>query len=95
MVISPHAKRTQIGYKRGFPPRHGEGAGGKEDLLIPDRSRRYGSAVLFGIATYGYRIGVTQVGKRLKVSIQSVLRGVDRGGEDFQDRGWRLKDFIK
>jgi hypothetical protein len=50
MVISPHATRTQIGCKRGSPPRHGEGAGEEEDLLIPDRSRRSAAAVFYGIA---------------------------------------------
>jgi hypothetical protein len=40
-------------------------------------------------------MGLTQVGKALKVSIQSVLRGADSGAEGFQDRGWRTEDFIK
>jgi hypothetical protein len=47
------------------------------------------------VAVHGYGMGLTQVGKGLKISIQSVLRGVDSGGEDFQDRRWGLKDFIK
>jgi hypothetical protein len=47
------------------------------------------------VAVRGYGMGLTQVGKGLKVSIQSVLRGIDSGREDFEDRGWRLKDFIK
>ena len=95
MVISCHATRTPIGCKRDAPPSHGEGAGEKEDLLIQDGPRRSASAVLFSIAVYGYGMGLTKVGKRLKVSIQSVLRGVDSGGEGFQGSGGRLKDFIK
>ncbi len=35
------------------------------------------------VAVHGYGMGLAQVGKGLKVSIQSVLRGVDSGGEDF------------
>jgi hypothetical protein len=95
MVISCHATRTQIGCKRDALPSHGEGAGEKEDLLIQDGPRRSAAAVLFSITVHGYGMGLAKVGKGLKVSIQSVLRGADSGREGFQDRGWRLKDFIQ
>lgn len=38
-------------------------------------------------------MSLTHVAKELNISKQSVLRGIDRGGEKFQKRGWKLTDL--
>jgi transposase len=48
--------------------------------------------ISFG-AVRGYGMNLSQVSKILKVSKQSVLRGVERGAEGFQQRGWSLGGF--
>ena len=47
------------------------------------------------VAVHGYGMTLTHVARGLKVSIQSVIRGVDSGAEGFRKRGWRLQAFIK
>ena len=47
------------------------------------------------VAIRGYGGSPTQVAKVLNKSVQSVLRGVDRGEEEFQKRGWTVADFIQ
>lgn len=47
------------------------------------------------VAIRGYGTSLTQVAKVLNISVQSVLRGVDRGEEEFQKRGWTVADFIQ
>ena len=46
-------------------------------------------------AVCGYGMSLTQMAKDLKVSKQSVLRGVERGEEGFKRRKWRLADFLE
>ena len=69
----------------------------RAEIVGGGRRRRVvkGRNLVSYVAVHGYGMGLTQVGKGLKVSVQSVLRGVEGGGEDFQNRGWRLTDFIK
>ena len=46
------------------------------------------------VAIRGYGTSLTQVAKVLNISVQSVLRGVDRGEEEFHRREWALADFL-
>ena len=47
------------------------------------------------VAIRGYGTSLTQVAKVLNISVQSVLRGVDRGGEEFQKRGGVIADSLQ
>jgi hypothetical protein len=38
--------------------------------------------------------GLTQVAKAMNIAVQSVLRGVERGEEEFHRREWVLADFL-
>ena len=31
----------------------------------------------------------------LNISVQSILRGVERGEQEFQKRGWAIEDFLQ
>ena len=44
------------------------------------------------VAIRGYGTSLTQV---LNISVQGVLRGVDRGEQEFQKRGWAIEDFLQ
>ena len=46
------------------------------------------------VAIRGYGASLTQVAKVMNISVQSVLRGVVRGEQEFQKRGWVIADFL-
>jgi chromosomal replication initiation ATPase DnaA len=47
------------------------------------------------VAIRGYGTSLTQVTQVLNISVQGVLRGVDRGEQEFQKRGWAIEDFLQ
>ena len=66
------------------------------ELMGGSRRRRVveGRRLVSYMAIRGYGMSLTQVGKGMNISIQSVLRGVERGQEEFQRRGWGLAEFL-
>ncbi len=69
----------------------------RAELMGGSRRRRVveGRNLVSYVAIRGYGTSLTQVAKVLNISVQSVLRGVDRGEEEFQKRGWTVADFIQ
>ena len=67
------------------------------ELMTGSRRRRVVEArnlISFAVVC-GYGMSLVQTGKLLNISKQSVLRGVERGPDEFQRRGWHLGDFTK
>jgi REP element-mobilizing transposase RayT len=69
----------------------------RAELMGGSRRRRVveGRILVSYVAIRGYGTSLTQVAKVLNISVQSVLRGMDRGEEEFQKRGWTVADFIQ
>jgi hypothetical protein len=47
------------------------------------------------VAIRGYGTSLTQVAQVLDISVKSVLRGVERGEQEFRKRGWAIEDFLQ
>jgi chromosomal replication initiation ATPase DnaA len=47
------------------------------------------------LAVRGYGMPLTKVAAVLKISKQSVLRGLEKGEQMLRDRGWEAADLIK
>jgi hypothetical protein len=62
---------------------------------IRQRSVVEGRNLVSYVAIRGYGMSLTQAGKVLNISVRSVLRGVERGEQEFQKRGWAIADFLK
>jgi len=59
------------------------------------RSVAEGRNLVSYVAIRGYGTSLTKAGKVLNISVQSVLRGMERGEQEFQKRGWAIADFLK
>ena len=69
----------------------------RAELLGAGRRRSVveGRSLVSYVAIRGYGTSLTQAGKVLNISVQSVLRGVERGEQEFQKRGWAIADFLQ
>jgi REP element-mobilizing transposase RayT len=67
------------------------------ELMTGSRRRRVveGRNLISFAVVRGYGMSLGEAGKLLNISKQSVLRGVERGPDGFQQRGWCLGDFTK
>ncbi len=100
--VSKDAKQKNIGHKVGaevlsaLVDKVGSILGLSRAELIGGSRRRSvvgGRNLICYVAIHGYGMSLTQVAKALNVSVQSILRGVDRGKQEFGKRGWAISDF--
>src|SRR4030042_25312 len=54
------------------------------------RRKVVGGSLVDYVAIRKYGVSLTRVAKVMNISVQSLLRGVDRGGEEFRKREWAI-----